>query len=223
MASRQYPQVSADTIPSKGLCWKSRQFFIYTAQCSSSLGRRWQNCSIRFSRLSSGYVLAYAIRIKAHIRLYVCFSLFGQGTLSITKFPKIYQCLSIFSTFQTNLRRLFMLWTLFDSKYTRKLPKNKYFNLFGWPRWFCHLLRPLCTLSIKFWNTKSVQICFFCFKCMLVNKKRVDLQAVSSECCMQTNIKTIAIIEAFWSGKIWKGQTFCRLIKFEYFYNVHIY
>ena len=39
----------------------------HTAQWSSSLGRGWQNCSIKFRRLSKGYALAYAIRIKAHI------------------------------------------------------------------------------------------------------------------------------------------------------------
>ena len=67
-------------------------FFLYlwsTAQWSSSLGRGWHNCSKMFRRLFNGYVPTHGKRIKGHVCLHVYeyFSLFGQETHFLTKFP----------------------------------------------------------------------------------------------------------------------------------------
>ena len=127
-----------------------------TAQWSSSLGRRWHNCSKRFRKLTNEYVLVNVTRIKAHTCLYLRFSFFrsfrsfpdlDSNTHFFTNFSQI---LSILWTFENNFRGLFMLLnsfeTLFCSKYTQKLQKTQiYVNLFGWPRGFCHPFRPLWT------------------------------------------------------------------------------
>ena len=67
--------------------------------------------------------------------------------------PLYYQILlflSFFWTFKADLRGLFMLWKCLKNTFLLKIyPKalknlQIYFNLYGWPRVFCHPLRPLC-------------------------------------------------------------------------------
>ena len=61
-----------------------------TAQWSSSLRRGWQNCSARFRRLSNGYILTYAIRIKARVAIYPYMCAFPFFDFESHYFTQIY-------------------------------------------------------------------------------------------------------------------------------------
>ena len=118
-----------------------------SAQRSSSFGRGWQNCSKKIRRLFNWYITTYGKMIKGHVCLYAYFSLFGLETHFITKFPYFWAFFGLLKviwggySYFKNVEKHFSAQNIAKSFQKTQI----YFNLFGWPRGFCHPLRPLCT------------------------------------------------------------------------------